>query len=59
LMYKAYKLKKPEDPLSGTSWGISPAGSQWLIGCEKNITIKVVGVFDTVSIFCNAMKYQL
>jgi Uncharacterized alpha/beta hydrolase domain (DUF2235) len=47
-MYSAYKLRKPGQKLEDTEWSKSEAGKSWNNGVDKNIIIKVVGVFDTV-----------
>ncbi|KAL3422221.1 peptidoglycan binding domain containing protein [Phlyctema vagabunda] len=47
-MYNAYKKKKATDQIKDTDWGRTPRGMMWLGGCQKDINIKVVGVFDTV-----------
>lgn len=48
-MYAAYKLKKAHEPIEKTTWGQTEEGQEWLRQCDKNFTIKCVGVFDTVS----------
>jgi uncharacterized protein (DUF2235 family) len=48
-MYSAYKLRKPGQLLEDTEWSKSKAGQAWHTGVDKNVIIKVVGVFDTAS----------
>jgi len=49
-MYKVYKTKKADELIEDSEWGKSNHGQQWIAGCDHNVSIKVVGVFDTVSL---------
>lgn len=57
-MYDQYKLKKAEVHIETTEWGRG-IGRKWLESCDKDINIKVVGVFDTVSSFLSSPKCLL
>ncbi|KAH6666785.1 hypothetical protein B0J14DRAFT_434891, partial [Halenospora varia] len=47
-MYNAYKAKESHHPITDTKWAQTFRGNEWLTRCDKNVNIKVVGVFDTV-----------
>jgi hypothetical protein len=46
-MYTQYQALKPHEAMEASDWG-KGAGSEWLHQTDKNVTIKVVGVWDTV-----------
>lgn len=50
-MYNAYKAKEAHHPITDTKWAQTFRGNEWLTRCDKNVNIKVVGVFDTVSVY--------
>ena len=49
-MYNAYKLREPGKSLKDTPWAKSVDGKLWFGHTRSDVVIKVVGVFDTVSL---------
>lgn len=47
-MYDAYRLREQGQKLEDTAWGKSSDGAEWRSKSRQEVTIKVVGVFDTV-----------
>jgi hypothetical protein len=57
-MYNAYKTKKAHHPIMDTEWANTFHGNERLPKCDKNINIKVVGAFDTVSVQSQDLIFQ-
>lgn len=47
MAYDAYK-QRGEKPIMETDWYLHNGGNEWLANCDKNVSIEVVGVWDTV-----------